>query len=134
MWWRCRILSISRGDLHAFTSAPHPLQDENIAASATCQTPECTSLAVKLVNFCPGQRLVRLALLGGAVVDPDAQLIVLTSSSPTDENSFDAPDKVRPGVVRVSNATQDITLALEPSLNVLTLRIRPSNAQPMLAN
>lgn len=119
-------------------AATHVLGSEGdtLAASTTCQDPACSSLVVKLVNFNDTRQDVGVAV---AVHDPDrcvlpdGELTVLTSDSPSDENSFDEPTKVVPKTMKVEGLSEAMKVELAPwSVTILKLRIERCRPPPIL--
>ncbi|PSC72825.1 Alpha-L-arabinofuranosidase 1 isoform B [Micractinium conductrix] len=105
--------------------------DETIEAGASCLTEACDELAIKVVNFSPAPRRVKLRLqgLGGCAPAGAAQLTVLGSAAPLDENSFEEPGKISPQGTTVHGVGGKFKLELSPwSLSVLRVGLSPPAA------
>jgi alpha-L-arabinofuranosidase len=53
-------------------------------------------IILKIVNPLPEQKTCKVELRGVSSIRPDGEVIVLTSASLDDENSFEHPDRIAP--------------------------------------
>ncbi|KAL4458046.1 hypothetical protein ABPG75_012911 [Micractinium tetrahymenae] len=126
-----QLLSAHLGSAYLDTQVEGPATADTLAAAASCLSDPCSEVAVKLVNFSPLPQRVSLRFQGLArgALGESADLLVLGSSQPLDENSFEAPAKVSPRTNTISGVAERFELELEPwSLTVLRLRILPPSA------
>jgi alpha-L-arabinofuranosidase len=79
-----------------------------------------------VVNVTPTDQVAEIKLRGAGEVENTAALTVLTSASPTDENSLDRPTKVAPVTrsVAVSGPTFCHTFPAH-SISVLRVKTKP---------
>ncbi|PSC67243.1 Alpha-L-arabinofuranosidase 1, partial [Micractinium conductrix] len=102
------------------------VHEDKVAASATCQSPACDRIALKIVNFSSMRQVVKVALHGKAAdtVAEEGQIETLHSDEPEAENSFDEPNKVAPSSSTVNGLSSKFTLKLEAwSVNILQVRL-----------
>ncbi|KFM27338.1 Alpha-L-arabinofuranosidase 1 [Auxenochlorella protothecoides] len=108
------------------------LHEDSVAASATCQDDECTTLVVKVINFSSYNQTIRIQLDGLAAnqrVEDGGDLTWLTSGHPEDENTFDDPHKVTPRSTSLSGLDSDFRLQTAPySVNLLTVQLGSGEA------
>ncbi|KAL4437047.1 hypothetical protein ABPG75_004186 [Micractinium tetrahymenae] len=112
-----------------FTNPTAQAHEERVAASATCQSPSCDRIALKIVNFSSFRQRIAVLLHGasaGSVME-EGELEYLASDHPEAENSFEEPDKVCPATSTVDGLGPKFTLPVEPwSVNVLSLHLSVS--------
>ncbi|KAL4424426.1 hypothetical protein ABPG77_006364 [Micractinium sp. CCAP 211/92] len=116
-----------------FTNPAGQVHEDKVAASATCQSPSCDRIALKIVNFSSFKQRIAVLLHGAsaASVMEEGELECLASDHPEAENSFDKPDKVAPSTSTVDGLGPQFVLPVEPwSVNVLQvhLSVSPSAA------
>lgn len=109
------------------------VHQDTVAASATCQDADCTTLVVKIVNFASYAQVVSLQLQGGGGVQVDShgEMVVITSQHPEDENSFEDPLKVAPvggAVTGFSNRFKLLVHAFSVNAVQLHLAAQPAGA------
>jgi alpha-N-arabinofuranosidase len=80
---------------------------------------------VKLVNALGQPRVVRIDLGKDVRVDPNAELVILTSKDSSQRNDLEHPDAVVPVKKQITDASSDYSVTLEPnSLTILTLKLK----------
>lgn len=87
-------------------------------------------VVLKMVNTSPEPASMTINLTGGAAVASDAKLLLLTSSSPADENSFEEPLKIAPQTRTISGVAPSFAHVLPPySLSIVRVRV-PEERKP----
>jgi alpha-L-arabinofuranosidase len=72
-------------------------------------------LILKVVNPFEEERICRVSINGAGAIEPTGEAIVLTSGSPTDENSLEEPTRVIPRPVSLRNIGRAFDYRCPPS-------------------
>jgi len=84
-------------------------------------------IILKTVNVTGDDIPTTLSLAGLAAVVPEASVTVLTSTSATDENTLDQPDRVAPAAATITNAATNFLHTFPAnSLTVMRLQLPPA--------
>jgi alpha-L-arabinofuranosidase len=98
-----------------------PLSAPSIYATAGVRQ-RGRQIIVKIVNPVPQYRTCKVELKGAPAIRKEGDVVVLTSPSPDDENSFDHPERVAPRSYRLQDVGRTFTYACPPSsISILKL-------------
>ena len=79
---------------------------------------------LKIVNPLAAAKGCRVTLLSSPGIEPDGEAVVLTSTSPYDENSFEQPERVVPRTTKLKDLDDTFVYTCPPhSLSILTLKL-----------
>ena len=83
------------------------------------------TMIVKVVNPFAEEKTCDVSISGAGAIEPAGEAIVLTSGSPTDENSLDQPERVAPRPVALRDLGGSFTYRCPPhSLSVIKVKTR----------
>lgn len=116
-------------DTTVATDPGSQVHQESVAASATCASPACDRINIKIINFSSMQQRVAVVLTGEGsdAVLGEGELVYLWSDHPEAENSFDTPTKIAPATATMDGLSSKFVLPAKPwSVNVLQLHLGPA--------
>jgi alpha-N-arabinofuranosidase len=80
---------------------------------------------LKVVNEDGATQRINIQISGAPKIEPEAEMVSLTASSPTDTNSIDQPQKIVPRMEKAENLAANFTREFPPySITVLKLRTK----------
>ena len=124
-WHAQQLFNSHRGDEVLTASLTEEGKTEPAFPYSVTRDKNAALIHIKLVNALPQPRTVRIDLGKGTKVDGNAELTILSSTDPNQVNSLVKPDAVVPSVRKITDASSDYCLTLEPnSLTILTLKLK----------
>jgi len=122
-WHAQQLFNTHRGDESLTASLEMANQNDPLPYSVT-RDKKKGLIHVKLVNPMPVYRKVTVDLGKETKVEPNAEVVTLTSKDPCWVNSIEKPEAVNPRAKIISNASSNLSINLEPSsLTIITIKL-----------